>query len=414
MEEPLVDFLADYSDSDVDGGGTKVVEATLPSVAELSSSSSAPQAPVVAPAATEAKPKRRRRTRVRYTDEEIFKMSAHLAQQMELTPRPSMMEVWHAYALQNPECGRTVSALLQEHNRHPELFGPVLPKSPPNLDPSSQTPQNTEHSDPLPPWEPEDEEILLDFIRQHPQIATADWELLQGKSPRRPPQSFRIKYYKNRKAYDEMAHNPSKQPVKSEADNVDRGPFTWQLPSGFRKRPRSPTTPLNPPPRQRRKSSSRGPLYIDESSDAKDSGDDYHAPANGASRASRSPATRKSVNGSAKPLRLSTSNLQRSAAEPASGAPPLVHPPISTPSASVMAITPSATPSWLPEFTAEDKAAALGWVLARRRPNQLLDNFESWIEFAALHPQHSAPEWLCYYLVHLPTFDVVETTMGAV
>lgn len=406
MEEPLVDFLPDYSDSD-DGGGTKVVAQHKEPPAELPSSS----APVVA---TEAKPKRRRRTRVRYTDEEIFKMSAHLAQQMELTPRPSMMEVWHAYAVQNPECGRTVSALLQEHNRHPELFGPVLPKSPPNWDPASQTPQNTD-SEPLPPWDAEDEEILLDFIRQHPQIASADWELLQGKSPRRPPQSFRIKYYKNRKAYDEMAHNPSKQPIKSDPDNVDRGPFTWQLPSGYRKRPRSPTTPLNPPARQRRKSSSRGPLYVDESSDAKDSGDDYHerAATNGVTRASRSPATRKSVNGSAKPLRVSTSDLQRSTTEPVS-VPPLNHPPISTPSTSAMAITPSATPSWLSEFTVEDKAAALAWVITRRRPNQLLDNFESWIEFAALHPQHSAPEWLCYYLVHLPTFDVVETTLGPV
>ena len=92
MEEPLVDFLPDYSDSD-DGGGTKVVAQHKEPPAELPSSS----APVVA---TEAKPKRRRRTRVRYTDEEIFKMSAHLAQQMELTPRPSMMEVWHAYAVQ--------------------------------------------------------------------------------------------------------------------------------------------------------------------------------------------------------------------------------------------------------------------------------------------------------------------------
>lgn len=112
----------------------------------------------------------------------------------------------HHMSTQNPECGRTVSALLQEHNRHPELFGPVLPKSPPTLDSSSQTPQITEHSEPLPPWEPEDEDILLEFIRQHPQITSADWELLQGKvrslsyeynqpltvfvfkSPRRPPQ----------------------------------------------------------------------------------------------------------------------------------------------------------------------------------------------------------------------------------
>lgn len=92
MEEPLVDFLADYSDSD-DGGGTKAVadnkEPGLPSTTI--------SAPVVV---SEAKPKRRRRTRVRYTDEEIFKMSAHLAQQMELIPRPSMMEVWNAYAVQ--------------------------------------------------------------------------------------------------------------------------------------------------------------------------------------------------------------------------------------------------------------------------------------------------------------------------
>lgn len=182
-----------------------------------------------------------------------------------------------------------------------------------------------------------------------------------------------------------MARNPSNQPVKSDPDNVDRGPFTWQLPSGYHKRPRSPTTPLNPPARQRRKSSSRGPLYVDESSDAKDSGDDYHehvAPTNGVVRASRSPTTRKSVNGAAKPLRVSTSNLQRSTVEPAP-IPSLPHPPILTPSTSVMAVTPSAILSWLPEFTVEEKAAALGWVIARRRPNQLLDNFESWIEFAA-------------------------------
>lgn len=85
MDEPLVDTLPDYSEAEVD-------EAIKEKDLFLD--------PVVIPERAESKTKRRRRTRVRYTDDEILQMSLHLAKQMELTPRPAMVEVWTAYVAQ--------------------------------------------------------------------------------------------------------------------------------------------------------------------------------------------------------------------------------------------------------------------------------------------------------------------------
>lgn len=39
-------------------------------------------------------------------------------------------------------------------------------------------------------------------------------------------------------------------------------------------------------------------------------------------------------------------------------------------------------PNWMSEFTAEDKSAALTWVLTRVKPDGLKENLASWIEFA--------------------------------
>lgn len=77
-EEPHVEYLADEYSS----GGEEVASA----VASTSTS--------------EPKKKRKRGARLRYSDDEIAKMREHLKSQMELTPRPSLLEVWSSYALQ--------------------------------------------------------------------------------------------------------------------------------------------------------------------------------------------------------------------------------------------------------------------------------------------------------------------------
>jgi hypothetical protein len=46
----------------------------------------------------ESRKRRKRGARMRYTDEEIKQMRQHLQEQMELSPRPSLLEVWTAYA----------------------------------------------------------------------------------------------------------------------------------------------------------------------------------------------------------------------------------------------------------------------------------------------------------------------------
>ena len=46
----------------------------------------------------EPRKRRKRGARMRYTDEEIKQMRAYLQEQMELSPRPSLLEVWTGYA----------------------------------------------------------------------------------------------------------------------------------------------------------------------------------------------------------------------------------------------------------------------------------------------------------------------------
>lgn len=48
--------------------------------------------------ANESRKRRKRGARMRYTDEEITQMRLHLQEQMELSPRPPLLEVWTGYA----------------------------------------------------------------------------------------------------------------------------------------------------------------------------------------------------------------------------------------------------------------------------------------------------------------------------
>ena len=70
---------------------------------------------------------------------------------------------------------------MQEHGRHPELFGPR------NLDHSfdsqlnEQTPIDMHYPDPLPPWTDEDTEVLLEFLRHRVEVGSIEWDQLQGK-----------------------------------------------------------------------------------------------------------------------------------------------------------------------------------------------------------------------------------------
>lgn len=70
---------------------------------------------------------------------------------------------------------------MQEHGRHPELFGPR------NLDHSfdckGETPvaTDTRYPDPLPPWTEEDTEVLVEFLRHRMEVGSAEWDQLHGK-----------------------------------------------------------------------------------------------------------------------------------------------------------------------------------------------------------------------------------------
>jgi len=71
---------------------------------------------------------------------------------------------------------------MQEHGRHPELFGPR------NLDHSFDAKRNalaltdmTRYPDPLPSWTDEDSEILVEFLRDRLDEGSLDWDQLQGK-----------------------------------------------------------------------------------------------------------------------------------------------------------------------------------------------------------------------------------------
>lgn len=66
---------------------------------------------------------------------------------------------------------------MQEHSRHPELFGPR------NLDHSFEFESgvDTRYPDPLPPWTDEDTEVLVEFLRLRMEVGTLEWDQLQGK-----------------------------------------------------------------------------------------------------------------------------------------------------------------------------------------------------------------------------------------
>lgn len=88
------------------------------------------------------------------------------------------------FDLKYPDCDRTVSALLQEYNRHPDLFGSAFNKPLGVEPPPESTPLDTvqiTYSDPLPPWDEEDQEILVDFLRQHQPVQAHHWDELHGK-----------------------------------------------------------------------------------------------------------------------------------------------------------------------------------------------------------------------------------------
>lgn len=225
--------------------------------------------------------------------------------------------------------------------------------------------------------------------------------------------------------------------LSDSAEKSDRDAFTWQLPTGALKRPRTPEKEEPFLPRQRRASTSIVKSYVEDSSDEGDSGDNYRGTKSaGSSRQSRRPRHRKS-DGDA------TGRVSLSIRVPSSSTPNTEPSHLPTPRHSVpvsRSFSSSSTPSlptWLPEFSAADKAAALKWVVTRQRPTDLVENIQSWLEFAdnvrtwiqldaqryttftiltlyyQQHPEHTPPEWLCYYLVHHPTFDAVESGLGS-
>lgn len=164
-------------------------------------------------------------------------------------------------------------------------------------------------------------------------------------------------------------------------DQPERPAFTWQLPTGALKRPRSPEAPQPSAPRQRRASTSLPKRYVDDSSEERDSDDDYRSGKGkngGLLRPSRRPGPRqRKSEGDAISNRLLvrlpalTTTKQEISHLPT----PRHSVPISQGS------TPS-LPAWLPEFSPADKAAALKWVITRQRPTDVLHDMESWLEFA--------------------------------
>lgn len=98
---------------------------------------------------------------------------------------------------------------------------------------------------------------------------------------------------------------------------------------------------------------------------------------------SHSPYSRSSLSGASGSTSRSTTYSTASTA--ATSRPTLRMASSSTPRASfgggAMSPGPGA-PNWMSEFTAEDKSAALTWVLTRVKPDGLKENLASWIEFA--------------------------------
>lgn len=174
-----------------------------------------------------------------------------------------------------------------------------------------------------------------------------------------------------------MARKASAPQSQTENENQAAEPnrplFTWQLPTGNSKRPRSPEGAETSVSRRRRASYSLSKHYLDESSDEVDSGDEYKA---GRQRSKRRPRGRRS---GANSRTVSSSAI----AAPASMSGEPFHFPTraSVPTSPSIAAT-SALPSWLPEFTPADKAAALRWVITRQKPADFLHNLTSWLDFA--------------------------------
>lgn len=73
---------------------------------------------------------------------------------------------------------------MQEHGRHPELFGPRSLDHPPSIKPKSKPAAPLSESPypyPYPPWTEDDTQVLLDFLRQRNQDAATDWDALKSK-----------------------------------------------------------------------------------------------------------------------------------------------------------------------------------------------------------------------------------------
>jgi hypothetical protein len=164
---------------------------------------------------------------------------------------------------------------------------------------------------------------------------------------------------------------------KNQIAEPNRPSFTWQLPAGKFKRPRSPEDGEASISRRRRASNSLSKHYIDESSDDNDSEDDYQE---GKQHSTSATARRPRGRRSATNHRTALSSAITSPASASKTGPPLPAR-TSVPIPPDIAIT-SSLPSWLPEFTAADKAAALRWVITRPRPVDFFHNLKSWLEFA--------------------------------
>lgn len=173
--------------------------------------------------------------------------------------------------------------------------------------------------------------------------------------------------------------SPTTQPQtedKTQIAEPNPPSFTWQLPAGNFKRPRSPEDVETSVSRRRRASNSLSKRYVDESSDENDSEDDYQeGKQHLTSATARRPRGRRSVtnNQTASPAITSPASASKTGPSLPARASVPISPDIAT---------TSVLPSWLPEFTAADKAAALRWVITRQRPVDFFHNLRSWLEFA--------------------------------
>jgi hypothetical protein len=70
---------------------------------------------------------------------------------------------------------------MQEHGRHPELFGPRSLDLSFDSNRDAQVPTDTRYPDPLPPWTDEDTEVLVEFLRHRMEVGSAEWDQLHGK-----------------------------------------------------------------------------------------------------------------------------------------------------------------------------------------------------------------------------------------